>query len=76
MNQEEIHLDLEKKLMDDAEGVVKGELEAYLGSYQASLRRLMDQGLPPEEFSRIQCIQLAIAKALEVLGRAWALWRS
>ncbi|BDV01956.1 hypothetical protein TDMWS_20410 [Thermodesulfomicrobium sp. WS] len=70
---EELFLDVEKKLLEDDHGVAKKELEMYLEDWRARVRRHMDAGLPPEEFSRFQRAEEAMDRAREVIGRLWSI---
>ncbi len=72
-NRDDVFLGLEAKLVDDVDGVVKRELQNYLEEWRWRVKQAIDRGLPPEEFVQFQRIEGAIARAAEVIGRAWSL---
>lgn len=71
---EDVFIELHEKLVNDNSGVVKKEVEDYLMEWRTKVKRQMDSGLPPEEFSRFQTIEDAISRAIGVLGRSWSLF--
>ncbi len=72
--EEKAFIDLEARLMEDVEGGVKRELQNYLEEWRLKVKRHMDSGLPPEDFSRFQRIEESLTAAINVIGRTWSFY--
>lgn len=64
-------LDMEEELLEDASGTRKGAIEEELRRLLADVKRHMDSGLPPGEFSMYNAFKEAVEAGLSTVDRAW-----
>jgi hypothetical protein len=66
-----VFLPLEEKLIEDAEGRHKKEIEEELFQLLTDVKRHIDSGLPPDEFSQYNAFRQSIEATLSVLDKVW-----
>lgn len=64
-------VELEAKLAADASGAFREELCKLLADERAAIRRVIDGGLPPDEFQVVQAYHDACAAAERVVTGCW-----
>jgi hypothetical protein len=64
-------LALEEKLAGDKEGTYKNEVKEELLQCLAAVKRHIDSGLPPDEFSRYSKLKEAAEAGVSVLEKFW-----
>lgn len=71
MSAETITLVLEEKLAGDRDGKMKQQILERLREGALGLKRRMDAGVPPEEFSRLGKTAAALEAATAVVEGVW-----
>lgn len=61
-----------RALAEDKEGVMLRAVKDALEQGRAGLRRRMDAGLPPEQFTLASNLQGAIQQAQDIVDQYWA----
>lgn len=69
--EERLTVDIEDKLKDDADGEFKTALHADLAEEIGAIDRLLNQGVAPDEFSRLNTIKQGLQAADIVLEKLW-----
>ena len=62
---------LEGELRDDADGHKRDALLQRIEAHAAELKRAMDAGVPPQEFTRLQGLHEALEAAARVVVVGW-----
>jgi type III secretion system YseE family protein len=72
MEEEKIYmLTMEEELEKDANGSYRKDLTDQLAEHLAEVKRAMDSGLSPDEFSGMQKLKQALEAATEVVEKYW-----
>ncbi|CAM2009300.1 EscE/YscE/SsaE family type III secretion system needle protein co-chaperone [Acanthopleuribacter pedis] len=64
-------LDLTRRLQNDSDGSVLGELGALLRDEQASMRNRLDGGAAPSEYRHAQAYLEALTAGESILNQVW-----
>lgn len=63
-------LAIEERLAEDRDGAYRREVTDRLAAARADLRRTIDQGVPPDEFRRLQRVLEAFDAAQAVIDQS------
>ncbi|MTW22493.1 EscE/YscE/SsaE family type III secretion system needle protein co-chaperone [Allochromatium palmeri] len=70
-DQDEPWFEIERRLRDDAEGRERDALEQRLEEAARAVKRRMDVGVSPAEFSGLQAIHQGLEAGIDVMQRVW-----
>lgn len=64
-------VELEARLLKDADGQVRDEILARLRHYQTAVKEQLDKGAAPELYSRWESLRLALDAAAATVESVW-----
>lgn len=70
-DQDEPWFEIERRLRDDAEGRERDALQQRLEEAARAVKRRMDVGVSPAEFSGLQAIHQGLEAGIDVIQRVW-----
>jgi len=65
-------LSMEEKLADDGNGAYRDDLKAKLFECLGNVKRRLDSGLSPDEFSSNSRFKEAVEAGMAVIDKVWA----
>jgi hypothetical protein len=65
--------EIQRRLRDDADGRERDALLERLNTAERALKRRMDEGLSPSEFSAVEVVHRGFEAGIEVVQHAWRL---
>ena len=70
-DQDEPWFEIERRLRDDAEGCERDALQQRLEEAARAVKRRMDVGVPPTEFSGLRAVHQGLEAGIDVIQRVW-----